>query len=82
MEQIREIIIYRDKTIQICMKSLTPIEQYELIRLATAFPHKQLRICTHENTSTYIDDILKQMKNICFFQCFCSELLDSTTGST
>ena len=75
MEELRETIIYKDKPIEICMKTLTSIEQYELIRIGNAFPHKQIRICTHENTSTYVDDILKQMKNVSFFQCYVEQSL-------
>jgi len=75
MEELRETIIYKYRPIEICMKTLTSIEQYELVRLGNAFPNKQIKVCTHENTSRHIDDILKQMKNIQFYQCFYPEVL-------
>ena len=78
MEELREKIIYKDTPIEICMNALTSIEQYEVVRLANAFPTKQIHICTHEHTSVYIDDILKKIKNITFFQCFQPSMLIKT----
>lgn len=51
------------------MRNLTPKEQYECIRLLLATRTKDVYICTHEATNSYIDSILKQMK-ISFYQCF------------
>lgn len=70
MEELREKIVYKNTPIEICLKQLTSMEQYELVRLINAFPEKQIRICTHENASSYTQDILKQLRNITFFQCF------------
>lgn len=80
MEELREKIIYKDTPIEICLKTLTSTEHYELMRLMSAFPEKSVSICTHENTSKYIDTILKHLENVTFFQCFSPKLLTSTTS--
>lgn len=69
MEEVRERIVYKNTPIEICLKQLTSIEQYELLRLLAVFPNKTVQICKHNNTSRYIDDILKHLRNVVFFQC-------------
>lgn len=69
MEEVRERIVYKNTPIEICLKQLTSIEQYELLRLLAVFPNKTIRICKHSNTSSYIDTILKHLRNVIFFQC-------------
>ena len=69
MDELRERFQYKDGSIEICFKRLTPIEQYEVIRLILAFPDKSVSICTHDSTSSYIDNILKTLP-IQFYQCF------------
>jgi hypothetical protein len=67
--ELREQFLYKHGTIEVCFKSLTPIEQYELMRLILAFPDKKVSICTHEATSSYVDEILKLLP-IRFYTCF------------
>jgi hypothetical protein len=81
MEEVRESIIYKNSPIELCLKELTSIEQYELVRLIALFPEKSIRICTHENTSTYIKDILNQLHNLVFFQCFSPSTTNSFGGT-
>ena len=69
MEELREQFQYKEDSIEICFKSLTPIEQYEVIRLITAFPNKLVYICTHDNVSSYIESILKNI-TVAFKRCF------------
>ena len=69
MEELREKFQYKDGSIDVCFKSLTPIDQYEVIRLILAFPDKNVSICTHESTTSYIDDILNVLP-VKFHQCF------------
>jgi recombinational DNA repair protein RecR len=69
MEELREKIQYKDGPIEVCFKNLTPVDQYEVIRLILAFPDKEVSICTHDSTSTYIDNILKNL-SVKFYQCF------------
>ena len=73
MDSIREHLVYKDVPITICMKTLKPIEQYEVVRLVLASNSKHVSICTHESTSCYIDDLLKNL-NVKFVQCFQEEL--------
>lgn len=68
MDLIREHLIYSDVPITICMKTLKPQEQYELIRLLLATRTKDVFICTHEATNEYIDNLLKNMP-LKFTQC-------------
>ena len=69
MELIREHLIYKDVPIKICMKNLKPIEQYEVVRLILASNSKNVSICTHESTNSYIDGLLKKLQ-VAFIQCF------------
>jgi hypothetical protein len=81
MEEVRERIIYKNTPIEICLKQLTSIEQYELVRLLAIFPGKSVRVCTHENTSSYIDTILKRLRNVTFFHCFSVPVIAPSTNS-
>ena len=69
MEIIKEHLIYKDVPITICMKNLKPLEQYEVIRILLATRTKDVSICTHESTNTYIDKLLQKLP-ITFTQCF------------
>ena len=69
MDLIREHLIYSDVPITICMKTLKPQEQYELIRLLLATRTKDVFICTHESTNEYIDKLLKKL-DVSFTQCY------------
>jgi len=69
MDIIREHLMYKDVPITICMKQLTPIEHYEVVRLILASNSKNVSICTHESTNSYIDGLLKKLP-VKFVQCF------------
>jgi hypothetical protein len=80
MEELREQFQYKEGSIEVCMKSLTSTEQYDLIRMIIASPTKEVLVCTHEHTSNYVNDILKQLGNVKFYQCFVGvELLATST---
>jgi hypothetical protein len=68
MEVIKEHLIYKDVPILICMKSLKPIEQYEVIRIILATRTKDVSICKHESTNTYIDKLLEKIP-VTFTHC-------------
>jgi hypothetical protein len=70
MNELWERINYQADPIEICMKSLTTVEQYEVIRIALLHANKEIRLCTHDNTDMYVNDILKEIQNIRFYQCF------------
>ena len=82
MEVIREYLMYKDVPITICMKQLTPIEHYEVVRLILASNSKNVSICTHESTNSYIEGLLKKLP-IKFVQCFqeVERLVFSSTGA-
>jgi hypothetical protein len=75
MDLIREHLMYKDVPITICMKTLKPIEQYEVIRLILATKAKNVTICTHEATNEYIDTLLKQL-SVKYTQCFLLPILE------
>ena len=72
MDILREHLIYKDVPTMICMKQLKPIEQYEVVRFLLATRTKDVSVCKHDSTSTYIDNILKQLP-LKFVQCSGSE---------
>lgn len=74
MEVIKEHLIYKDVPITICMKDLKPLEQYEVIRILLATRTKDVSICTHECTNSYIDKLLKKLP-VKFIQCFQEEVV-------
>jgi hypothetical protein len=80
MEELREKIIYRSTPIEICFNSLNSTDQYEILRLISAFPEKQIKICVHENTSSYATNIMKNLPNISSFKC--SSSTRSSSGFT
>lgn len=69
MEELREKIVYKSTPIEICFKPLNSTDQYEILRLISAFPEKQVKICIHENTSIYATNIIKNLANISSFKC-------------
>lgn len=69
MDVIREHLMYKDVPITICMKNLKPTEQYEVVRLILASKTKNVSICTHESTNSYIDGLLKNL-SVKYIQCF------------
>lgn len=72
MELIREHLMYKDVPITICMKSLKPIEQYEVIRILLATRTSGVKICTHESVNEYMTEMLKKLP-VEFVQCFVEE---------
>ena len=58
METIREQLLYKQNKVNICMRNLSPKEQYECIRLLLATRTKDVKICKHTNTNKYIDKLL------------------------
>ena len=69
MDIIREHLMYKDVPITICMKQLSPTEHYEVVRVLLASRTKDVSICTHESTNSYIDGLLKKLP-VKFTQCF------------
>jgi hypothetical protein len=43
------------------MKDFTPTEQYEIVRLLLAHTRKKVSICTHDLTSPYMNEILRDI---------------------
>jgi hypothetical protein len=68
METIREKLLYKQNKVHICMRNLSPKEQYECIRLLLATRTNDVFVCTHEATNSYIDLILKKLA-IGFYKC-------------
>ena len=60
------------------MRDFRKEEHYEIIRLLLATRTKDVCICTHESTNSYIDSLLKDLK-INFYQCFQPEELEIGT---
>jgi len=60
MDVIREHLMYKNSPLNICMKSITPQEQYEIIRILHE-SKTDVTICTHNSTNKYIDILLKKM---------------------
>jgi hypothetical protein len=80
MEELREKIIYKSTPIEICFNSLNSTDQYEILRLISAFPEKQVKICIHENTSSYATNVIKNLPNISSSKCSsCSKSSSSLT---
>jgi len=57
------------------MKDFSKQDHYEIIRLLLATRTKDVCVCTHESTNTYIESLLKQL-TVKFYQCFQSEQLE------
>ena len=69
MEIIREHLMYKNTLLNICMAKISPQEQYEVVRILLESKTKNVSICTHESTNSYIDTLLKKL-NIKFCQCW------------
>ena len=74
MEIIREHLMYKNTSLNICMAKISPQEQYEVIRILLESKSKNVSICTHEATNAYIDTLLKKL-NITFCQCWKEEAI-------
>jgi hypothetical protein len=75
MDILREKLIYNTNSVHICMKDFSKQDHYEIIRLLLATRTKDVCVCTHESTNTYVESLLKQL-TIKFYQCFQSEKLE------
>lgn len=67
MDIIREHLMYKNSPLNICMATITPQEQYEVIRILHE-SKAEVTICAHNSTNKYIDILLKKM-NINFKSC-------------
>jgi len=81
MDILREKLIYNSNSVHICMKQFSKQEHYEIIRLLLATRTKDVCVCTHESTNTYIDSLLKEIA-VSFYQCFQTEQLKIGTPSS
>jgi hypothetical protein len=61
MEGLREQLIYKNVPVHICMKSLKPVEQYEVIRLILATRTENIHICAHDSVNSYILNLLNKL---------------------
>ena len=75
MEVLREKLLYNTNKVYICMKDFSKQEHYEIIRLLLATRTKDVYVCTHETTNSYVDSILKDL-NVIFYRCFELETLE------
>jgi len=60
MDVIREHLMYKNSALNICMATITPQEQYEIIRILHE-SKAEVSICSHNATNKYIDVLLKKM---------------------
>ena len=82
MERIREHLVYKNTSINICMKSLPPQEQYELFRIILESKTEDVSICKHGCTNRYIDTLIDKL-NILLKECSNipdSKRIDSING--
>lgn len=68
MDILREQLIYKNVPVHICMKSLKPVEHYEVIRLILATRTENIHICHHDSVNSYILTILQKLP-IQLYQC-------------
>ena len=61
MDGLRETLVYKDVPVNICMKQLSRLEQYECIRMILAHQPTNVTVCKHDSTNTYIDTLLSVM---------------------
>lgn len=61
MDLIREHLIYKDVPTTICLKSLTPAEQYEVIRCLLATRTNNVSICCSECSNVFVQILLKKI---------------------
>jgi hypothetical protein len=61
MDLLREQLIYKNVPVHICMKSLKPVEHYEVIRLILASRNETIHICHHDSVNSHILTLLKKL---------------------
>ena len=60
MDVIREHLMYKNSPLNICMATITPQEQYEVIRILHE-SKAEVTVCSHNATNKYINILLKKM---------------------
>ena len=68
MDIIREHLMYKNHPLEICMKQLTPQEQYEFVRIVLESKTETIFVCKHGSTNSYIDMLLEKL-NVKFKDC-------------
>ena len=68
MDCIREHLIYKNTSINVCLLTIPPQEQYELFRIILESKTEDVSICKHGCTNTYIDSLIQKM-NILLKEC-------------
>ena len=68
MDVIREHLMYKNSPLTICMASISPQEQYEIIRIILESKTEKITICKHASTNKYIDVLLGKV-NITLTDC-------------
>jgi hypothetical protein len=68
MDVIKEHLMYKNLPLDICMLTLTPQEQYEVIRIILESKDKKIRVCQHNSTNAYINVLLEKL-NITTMKC-------------
>ena len=68
MDVIREHLMYKNSPLTICMASITPQEQYEVIRIILESKTERISICKHTSTNNYINGLLDKL-NITLIDC-------------
>ena len=71
MDVIREHLMYKNSALNICMATIPPQEQYEVIRILHE-SKAEVSICSHNATNKYIEVLLKKM-NITLKDCSIQE---------
>jgi len=61
MEVIREHLMYKNVPIQIEMKTLKPIEQYEVVRLLLATRTKDVIVKVDDSVNKYVRNLLEKI---------------------
>ena len=74
MDCIREHLIYKNTSINVCLLTIPPQEQYELFRIILESKTEDVSICKHGCTNRYIDSVIHKL-NISLKEC--SNILDS-----
>lgn len=73
MDVIREHLMYKNTPLLICMRKLSPQEQYECIRVLLE-SKTPIKVCTHDTTNECIMRLLKELQ-VEFVQCWREEQL-------
>jgi hypothetical protein len=60
--------MYKNSPLTICMASISPQEQYEIIRIILESKTEQITICKHTSTNKYIDVLLEKV-NVKLIDC-------------